>query len=146
VPCGIRKKMTEILTYKEEFSLYPDTFYYLIKPTLTIFATKLFETDTKEQINIRIDYFYSKGKGITKLIESWSKSYYPSIHKVESMLDTRNVNNKVTYIMTDKSQWIVEAGKNGEQKIFYVTNKELVYSDFALILPNCKTVVINGKR
>ena len=140
------EKNDKILTYKEEFSIYPDSTYYLIKPTITIFATQLFKTDTKEQINIRIDYFYNKGNDGTKKIESWSKSYYPSIQKVESMQDTRNVNNKVSYVMADKSQWIIEDGKNGEQTIFYVANKELSYSDYALMLPNCKTVKINGGR
>ena len=140
------EKNDKILFDKEEFSSYPDSPYYVIKPTVTIFAAKLFKTDTKEQINIRIDYCYNKGNGAIKTIESWSKSYYPSIQKVESMQDTRNVNNKVTYVMADKSQWIIEGGKNGEETIFYVANKELSYSDFALMLPNCKTIIINGRK
>jgi hypothetical protein len=147
-PMWYSEKNDKILFEKQEMTDNLDTIY-LIKSKVTIFSAKLFESDSKSQINIRIDYFYKKtinGKVEERKIDNWGKSYYPAIQKIVNLVDTRNMDNKVTYTMADKSQWIVQGGKNGEQTIFYVTNKDLNYSNFSLMLSNCKTVMVNGKK
>jgi len=144
-PIYYSEKNDRLITYKEELEVYPDSTYYVVKPTLIIFEADKFESDVKPQINIRVDYYYQTKEKSVK-IENWGKSYYPSIKKVVRMQDTRVSDGKVTFTMDDKSVWIVETEKDGSTSLFYITQEEFSLTNYALMFPNCKTEIINGKR
>ncbi len=145
-PIFYSEKNDRLLTFKEELAAYPDTTYYVVKPTVIIFSAKTFESDVKPQINIRVDYYYQKPKGKIIKIDSWGKSYYPSIQKVVKMQDTRETDGRVLFTMDDKSEWLVEKDKDGSISLFYLTHNEFSYLNFALMFPNCKTDIVNGIR
>ncbi len=145
-PIFYSEKSDRLLTFKEELTAYPDSAYYVVRPTLVIFETKMFESDTKPQINIRVDYNYQNSKGKVVKIDSWGKSYYPSIQKIVKMQDTRNTDGRVIFTMDDKSEWMVEIDKDGSTSLFYLTHNQYSYLDFALMFPNCKKEIENGRR
>lgn len=139
-------KDDKLLTFKEEVEAYPDTAYYVVKPKVIIFSSKEFESDSKAQINIRVEYYYQKPKGKSTEIESWGKSYYPTTQKIVQMQDTRNTDGRVIFTMSDKSQWVAEINKDGSTSLFYLTNSQFSYLNFALMFPNCKKEIENGNR
>lgn len=145
-PMYYSEKHDKLLTYKEELAIFPDSVYRLVKPKMVIFSAKSFETDTKEQINIRVDYSYQQPNGKLTVIERWSKSYYPSIQKIIKMQDTRETDGKVTFTMDDKSVWIVETEKDGSTSLYYITQKENSFLNYGLLFPNCKKEIENGNR
>lgn len=145
-PMFYSEKNDRLLTFKEELAAYPDSTYYVVKPTLVIFESKQFESDTKPQISIRVDYYYQKPNGKAVRIDSWGKSYYPSIQKIVKMQDTRDTDGRVIFTMSDKSEWMVEIAKDGSTSLFYITHNQYSYLDFALMFPNCKKEIESGIR
>lgn len=145
-PILYSERHDRLLTFKEELAAYSDTIYYLVKPTVVIFSAKTFESNVKPQINIRVDYYYQKSTDKKVKIDSWGKSYYPSIQKVVKMQDTRETDGRVLFTMNDKSEWLVEKDKDGTISLFYLSHDEFSYLNFALMFPNCKADIVNGIR
>lgn len=138
------EKNDRLLTYKGEKEIYPDSIYYLVKPKVIIFSDKMFESDSKPQIKIRVDYYYQKSSSKLKEIERWQKSYYPSIQKIIKMQDTREKDGKVLFMTEDNSEWLVEETKDGGISLYYLSHSKYSYLDFALMIPDCKSEIVNG--
>ena len=83
-PLYYSEKNNRLISYKEEVKMFPDSAYYLVKPKIVIFEAKMFETDSKPQVNIRVDYYYQIAKKEPAKIDEFHQSYYPSIMRVHS--------------------------------------------------------------
>lgn len=137
------EKHDRIISGQWEFEHYPDSTYHVIFPVVNIFFAKEFKDDKEAQLNIRVDYMYYKivnGKRISKQIERWSKSFYPSIGKVFRIDETSPVKGRVIYYLKNKAQIIIDNQEKGMKSIYYSENNEYSYLNYTLMFADCELV------
>jgi hypothetical protein len=146
------EKNYSMITNDEDYQLFPDSNYYIVKPIVTVFE----ETDNqsfKPDIYVRIDYYYKKkqdGEVLKKEAETFSNLSYnvrpPA--KVEEVKEaTANKLHFTVKYRSNDCDFILEKDGGKESTIYFVyTDAKYPFLSYALMISDLKPIIIKGQK